>query len=62
MAEVERDEYGLDPTTDWSVVEPCADDAHIWGPWVLSRVFGRRRRPCTRCGVMEIQYLAEGPG
>lgn len=39
-------------------VSECTDP-HLWGPWVLSPVYGNREdRFCVFCGSMEMQTIS----
>lgn len=57
---VDVDAYWLpkEATEPFEDVEPCSDDHHVWGPWVLSPVYGNREdRFCCACGSMEMQTI-----
>lgn len=58
------DQYWLpkDDTRDFEGVPECGsaegEKQHLWGPWVLSPVYGNREdRFCMLCGSMEMQTI-----
>ena len=58
------DDYWLpkDDTRDFEGVIECrmpeGEPEHLWGPWVLSPVYGNREdRFCLLCGSMEMQTV-----